>query len=96
MRLTIPENTSEIKLGDYQKYVKIAEDSDEWFQGLKMIELFCDVPFKEVNKMKMTDVSDTLDLINKAFSVKRKFKRRFTLDGVEFGFIPDLESISMG
>lgn len=100
MKITIPESTAEIKLGDYQKYVKVVQDSDdESFQGLKMIELFCHVPFRDVVKMKMTDVSETLDILNKAFEKKRKpFKeyKRFFINEVEFGFIPDLESISMG
>jgi len=97
MKITIPESTSEIKLGDYQKYVSIVnETDDETFQGLKMIELFCHVPLRDVTKMKMTDVSSTLEILNKAFTAKRKFKRRFTLNEVEFGFIPDLENISMG
>ena len=98
MRITIPESTAEIKLGDYQKYVSVVEnsDNDESFQGLKMIELFCHVPFRDVVKMKMVDVSETLEILNKAFEKKRKFKNRFTINEVEFGFIPDLESISMG
>lgn len=98
MKITIPESTAEIKLGDYQKYVSVVEnsDNDESFQGLKMIELFCHVPFRDVVKMKMTDVSETLDILNKAFEKKRKFKNRFTINEVEFGFIPDLESLSMG
>ena len=98
MKITIPESTAEIKLGDYQKYVSVVEnsDNDESFQGLKMIELFCHVPFRDVVKMKMTDVSETLEILNKAFEKKRKFKNRFTINEVEFGFIPDLESLSMG
>ena len=99
MRLTIPENTSEIKLGDYQKYVSVVSDTDnEDFQKSKMIELFCGVSFSYVEKMPLVDREETIDILNKAFTAKRKpfrYYKRFKLDGKEFGFIPDLERIKV-
>lgn len=97
MKITIPENLSEITLAQYQKYNTI--EGDEYFLALKSVEVFCGLTLKEVNQMRLDDVTDTLNVINEAFTKKRKsfnHYRRFFIGGVEYGFIPDLENISMG
>lgn len=97
VEITIPESLSEITLGQYQKYLKIEEQNDDVkFLQSKMIEIFCDVPLEYVMKMKIKDVrsiTDTLiDLINRQSELVLKFN----LNNKEFGFIPNLEDISLG
>lgn len=98
MKVTIPEKLSEIKLKDYQKYLRIVEDNEgaDEFLALKMIEVFCHLKFHEVRQLPVKDVEDIVSILNKTFESKRKFKRHFTINDVEYGFIPDLENISMG
>ena len=44
IEVKVPENLSEITLGQYQKYLKIQDgDNDEMFIAQKMIEIFCNV-----------------------------------------------------
>ena len=44
LEITVPDSLSEITLGQYQKYLQIAEDvTDEKFLASKMIEIFCNV-----------------------------------------------------
>lgn len=97
VEITIPESLSEITLGQYQKYLKIEEQNDDVkFLQSKMIETFCDVPLEYVMKMKIKDVrsiTDTLiDLINRQSELVLKFN----LNNKEYGFIPNLEDISLG
>jgi hypothetical protein len=61
-----------------------------------MIEIFCGLELKEVVKMKASTVIELVQHFNKIFNEKTAFKHRFKLNGVEFGFIPDLEEISWG
>ena len=98
MKVIIPENLSEIKLKDYQKYLSIVEDNEgaDEFLALKMIEVFCHLKFNEVRQLPVKDVEEIVEILNKTFESKRKFQRHFKVNDVEYGFIPDLENISMG
>jgi hypothetical protein len=95
--LTIPTNITEIPLKHYQEFLKMRDNSnDEEFVAQKMIEIFCGIQLKDVVRMKLTSVNDLVIHFNKIFSEKPKFKQRFKIGDIEFGFIPNLENISFG
>jgi hypothetical protein len=97
VEIDIPSNLSEISLDRYQKYMLTLNNSDDKeFVFQKMIEIFCGLELKEVVKMKASTVIELVQHFDKLFNEKTKFKHRFKLNGVEFGFIPDLEEISWG
>lgn len=97
VEIEIPSNLSEISLDRYQKYMLTLNNSDDKeFVFQKMIEIFCGLKLKEVVKMKASTVIELVQHFDKLFNEKTKFKNRFKLNGVEFGFIPDLEEISWG
>ena len=97
IEIEIPSNLSEISLDRYQKYMLTLNNSDDKeFVFQKMIEIFCGLELKEVVKMKASAIIELVQHFNKIFNEKTAFKHRFKLNGVEFGFIPDLEEISWG
>lgn len=97
VEITIPSSISEIPLMNYQKFLKVQQNSnDEEFIAQKMIEIFCGIELKDVVKMKLTSINDLVLHFNEIFSVKPKFQPRFKIGGMEYGFIPDLENISFG
>jgi len=97
IEIDIPSSLSEISLDRYQKYMVTLNNSDDKeFVFQKMIEIFCGLELKEVVKMKASTVIELVQHFDKLFNEKTKFKHRFKLNGVEFGFIPDLEEISWG
>lgn len=98
LELSVPTALSDITLGQYQKYMKIAEenpDSDE-FINLKTIEIFCNVSLKEVLSIPAKEADKVLSIIAKAFEERPALIRRFNLLDVDMGFEPSLESISLG
>jgi hypothetical protein len=97
IEIDIPSNLSEISLDRYKKYMVTLNNSDDKeFVFQKMIEIFCGLELKEVVKMKASTVIELVQHFDKLFNEKTKFKHRFKLNGMEFGFIPDLEEISWG
>lgn len=97
LELLIPTSLSEIPLKHYQEFRKVAENSnDEEFISEKMIELFCGIELKDVIKIKASDISDMVQHFNKLFSGKQNFQHRFKIGNLEFGFVPNLETISWG
>ena len=99
MRITVnvPTSLSEITLGQYQKFIKISENNPEGnFLDAKMIEIFCGIPLSESYKLKMHSVAAIIDILTEMLESKPKHVQRFKMNGVEYGFIPDLNEMSLG
>jgi len=96
-RLNIPNQLSEITLRKYQKFVKLnVEDADERFLQIKMIEIFCEVSHENVLKIKFSDADRVTAILGEMFTQKPDLVTKFWLNGVQYGFIPDLDELSFG
>ena len=95
VKLIIPTSLNEITLGQYQEFSKLDITKETELQS-KMIEIFCKVPVEVVRSMKAKDITDICTIINNMFDVEHQMLNRFDLNGVKYGFIPDLENISFG
>ena len=97
LEIQIPTELNEIKLVQYQKFLSIAKDNPEGeFLQQKMVQLFCGIDLKDVAQIKYSEVNEITNTLGAMFSKEHKLVQRFTLGGVEFGFIPNLEEISFG
>jgi hypothetical protein len=96
--ISIPTELSEIKLSQYQKFLKVAKDNQEAeFINQKMVQIFCGIDLKSVAEIRYKEVVEITNSLGKMFDVtSHKFIQRFKMGGVEFGFIPSLEDISFG
>ena len=95
--LNIPNQLSEISLKKYQKFIKLnTEDIDERFIQIKMIEIFCQISHQDVLKIKFIDADRVTEILGNMFTQKPALVTKFTLNGVEYGFVPDLNEISFG
>jgi len=98
LELVVPTSLDEIPLKHYQEFLKIynANTEDNEFLSEKMVQLFCGIELKDVLRIKATDLTDMVEHFNHLFNNKPKFKHRFKLGTMEFGFIPNLEQMSWG
>ena len=97
VEILVPDTLSDITLGQYQKYLSIVEGNDDpSFMDIKMIEIFCGVKLSETLKMKFADIKAVCDILEQMLLEKPALVNRFKMNGVEYGFIPNLEQISMG
>jgi|TARA_R100001460_G_scaffold26017_2_gene52449 hypothetical protein len=101
IELSVPDALSDITLGQYQKYLKILDqnkddDNAAEFINMKTIEIFCNIEFKDVLNIPLSEAEKVLTIINKAFEEKPDIIRHFKLLNVDMGFIPNLERISLG
>lgn len=87
----IPETKADITLKqwlDWQDIVNEHKDNlDSLYVMQKMIEIFCKVPFQHVIEMKQIEIDEMLGYIHLVFNQKSEFKKTFTFNGVEYGFI---------
>lgn len=104
-KINLPLSINDIKLGDYQKYIKIYEANKETvdtnFLELKLLEIICGVDLLVANQMPFDAFDSTLNYMSDIFKEKTPLTRRFKMkgtDGVtaEFGFIPNLSKMSLG
>ena len=97
LKINIPEKLSEITLGQYQDWLKVAEGKEMTpFIQQKMIEIFCGITLKEVLMIKATDIDSITNEILKVFEQKPKFIKEFEIDKMQFGFIPKLDEMVFG
>lgn len=100
VKIKVPTELNELTLGQYQKFQNVAknfnEDAHNDFLKQKMLESFCNIPLSNVLLIERKDVSDISGRINNLFTGKYDLQRTFEIQGVEFGFIPNLDAITQG
>jgi hypothetical protein len=97
LEINVPTSLNDITLGQYQKYLKIAEKNEEGtFLDAKAIEIFCGIPLSDSYKIKMNSVNVILNKLNEVLNTNPQHTPRFKMGDVEYGFIPDLDEMSLG
>ena len=95
VELIVPNSLNEVTLGQYQDYIKL-KDLSEVEMSLKMIEIFCNLNSEQVRYLKATDVSAVISIISEMFDSKPGLINTFKIEGIEYGFIPNLDEMSFG
>lgn len=96
--ILVPTSLSEITLEQYQKFevLNTDENQDTNFLMHKMVEIFCNLDLKDVAKIKFNSVREILSDLNKLFDTKQDLITKFTLKGIKYGFIPELDEMTLG
>jgi len=101
IELTIPTDWEDISIGMYQNYVELQEKKlpeDEFI--VAVVCVLCDVEKKTLEKVKykdLKDISNTLmELLKKEVKEEKELIKKVNFKGKEYGFIPNLSSISLG
>lgn len=98
MRVTIPTDLKEIKLSQYLRYLKVLKDNqdDETFVCIQMVAIFCNLSVADVMKIPVNDFAEIVENLAKVLDQKPQLVRIFKLNGVEYGFIPNLDKMTLG
>ena len=97
MKVSVPTEINDITLEQYQKYAVAAKDnSDEEFLLHKTISAFCELDMKDVSQFPLKDAEDIAAEIHNVLNTEQPFTNRFELNGVNYGFIPNLEDLTLG
>ena len=95
--LKVPNTLEDISVNQYQEFVKVQKNTnDHEFLAQKMISIFCEIPLTEVLKIKYSSVVELANHFTELFKEETPLKTRFEFNGIEFGFIPQLDEISFG
>jgi hypothetical protein len=97
LEISIPTSLKEITLEQYQRFTRIANSNPEGeFLQHKMIEIFCNVSLKEISLMQLKDITTITNKLGEMFTGSYALIQTFKHKGLEFGFIPNLDEISLG
>ena len=98
IKIKLPEDNSDITLEQSQKYINIAgrENLSDLDKTKRVVKMFTGLKTKEVDAMDLSDYEGIVGQISVALNAEAEFTHTFKLGGVEFGFIPNLDKISMG
>lgn len=96
-QIIVPDHLKEITLKQYQKFVKLQDkNKGTFFLQQKMVEIFCGIKAVDVLKIKYNDVDRITSVLNDMFDSKPELVKRFKLNNIEYGFIPNLSDLSFG
>ncbi len=100
LEITVPQSLEDITLRQYIKYVKASDGvEDEGVLQELLLTNFCNIRLDHLPLLKYSQVQDILGRLQPlldSFGKDVPFTQRFTLKGVEYGFIPNLSEISYG
>jgi hypothetical protein len=98
MRVVIPTSLSEIKLSQYQRYQKVLKDNqdDETFVCIQMVAIFCNLSVADVMKIPVNDFAEIIETLAKVLDQKPKLVHTFKMNGVNYGFIPNMDKMTLG
>jgi len=100
MKVLLPENIEDITLSQYQRFEELnskLEDEEitiETYNKHK-INLFSGIPFRKIEDVSHKDLVEVMTQIDIALNQSVGFAHRFTMNGIEYGFIPNFDNIAV-
>jgi len=100
VKIIVPNSLAEVTLGQYQNYLKdidkLNPEKDAKTINKKLIEHFCGIEEKLVDKVAYKDVIKVVNVVSGAFDKDYELVQLFKLLDVQMGFIPKLDDMSLG
>ena len=88
MKITLPENISEINLSQYQRYDKLIKKGlSDLDTAIEKVCIFTNLKRLEAESLTYKDLVDICNQIDIALNEDAKFEPRFFIDSVELGFV---------
>ena len=101
LELTIPTDWKDITIGIYQDYVELKEKKlpeDEFI--VAVVCVLCGVEKETLERVRYKDLKDIsnnlMKLLKKEVKEEKELIKKVSFKGREYGFIPNLSSISLG
>lgn len=97
LSVTIPTSLNEITLRQYKELLKIQENAEkETHLHAKIIQILCNMNISDVMLIKASDCQIIVEKLTKLFDAKPELVTTFKLNKTNYGFIPQLDEISLG
>ena len=95
----IPESKRDITVYQFiaiEKLKDFARENDTNINNDELLSACLSIPLEYVSKLPKADYDEALEGVRKALKDESKMYLTFDYNGVKYGFIPDLENITIG
>jgi hypothetical protein len=92
--LIVPTSLKDIKLHQYLEFEKLPETLSDFDRAIQTISIFCEINTHEIKKIPYKTLEEILNNIKEALSDDPGLIRTFELNGIKYGFIPNLDEIT--
>ena len=96
MKVTIPENISDITLEQYQTFVALdeVEGITDREVDTEKLKIFIGLDDEQINSISENDFQDLVKMVDEALNKPSEFQQRFKMNDVEFGFHHNLDRMT--
>ena len=96
MKITIPENISDITLEQFQRFIALdkVDGITERDVAIEKLKIFIGFTDKQIDGMSQSDFDKLSKQIDEALNKPSVFKERFEMNDVAFGFHPNLDRMT--
>lgn len=95
-KIVVPTKLNEIPLAVFQQFQQLPDDMTDVDRAMNTISIICNVSLTEIAQMPLTAMNRVLELLKATLDEQPKFEQRFQLNGIEYGFIPNLDELTTG
>ena len=99
MRVTVPTSLKDISLSQYQTYLRELEnnsdESEDYFK-IKRLQIFCNLTYEQVMNIQYGSITEISNKIDEVLNSKNDYVERFIINGINFGWIPNLDEMNYG
>lgn len=94
--IIVPTELSEITLGQMQYFHRKNEGIDDDERNALALMTFCGVKHSLISKAPQKSLKRALFILSRTLNQNPIFQNQFTMNGIEYGFIPNLDEMSFG
>ena len=96
MKVIIPENIADITLRQFQEIVEFTDKEGVSENEIKAekIKIFAKLSYKQIESISKSDFDSLVNSIDEALNKPAEFEKTFEMNGIEFGFHPNLDAMN--
>ena len=94
LNFTIPEQLSEITLGQYQRVSNLTGTDQE--NAITMVSVLCNISKEDARSIPLNEFNEIAEILAKTINKKSVFRSTFTIGETKYGMIPNFDDMSIG
>lgn len=92
--IIVPTKLNDISLHQFLEFEALPEHLNDNDRAIQTISIFCQLTTAEVRKLPNMVLDEALEKIKRALNDESKISLTFEFNGVEYGFIPNLDNLT--
>lgn len=97
VKALVPESLNDITIAQMQRYESLTKNLEDTDDARKiMLSIFCGIDTEQYDRINASQLLDISQRIERILNTDARHELFFVMDDVRYGFIPNLDEITMG